>query len=69
MHRAQGAPATSPASSAVLLRTAPDAGGMAPATASAIGGLRQGGIDRHRLAMLPEDEPNAPGGIKILEPH
>ena len=39
---------------------------MAPATASAIGGLRQGGIDRHRLAMLPEDEPIAPGGIIIF---
>ena len=42
---------------------------MAPATASAIGGLRQGGIDRHWLAMLPEDEPYAPGGIRILEPY
>lgn len=39
---------------------------MAPATASAIGGLRQGGIDRHRLAMLPEDEPIAPGVIIIF---
>jgi len=39
---------------------------MAPATASAIVGLRQGGIDRHRLAMLPEDEPIAPGGIIIF---